>query len=383
MKEFLVEDKPDGTIAISASRQKWLGILVLGAFSMLFGVISAVLLPETGWVPATFITMGFTVGFAFGVLAIWFHTRRDLHITVVPGHGLIVRSTNTSSFIPRDMLEGIACIRSVKASSSSSSSRKPIVRYVATALKKDGGVLAMARWSDQAEAEQWSQRIQNTLEDPPKEHTAPDIPLQWRHVTFSRDNNHTTRYTWSARPTPEQFFFVLGVTVPLNLLVYAMWVELGEWWNLGLIGFVGLITALALVSMVLRLGVSHRVTLADNEIKLEKVRGDQPEKLRSFILADVEAVDYIRMFDDLDGSLMIRDKQSQEAFLNIRNLKQKTPQSQPSMSDVLTLLEATRSISKTAIILPVDALSEAERIQLDIALSRDLAERTGREATDL
>lgn len=368
------------------------GNALLGIVMLLFGLVVAGIcgLSLLGGPSAfSFALFGFGLAFTGGGYAVATNRQGLRRLTIGPEGATILSRDGSSATLPCAVLEG-ARVHMVTQRTSSSGSSTTSVTYYVHLRKRDGGAIDLGAQRNQAEAQRLAADITAALERsrPATEPAPQDAVAILRgspHLTVRREDGEASAdyrraarpgdlvISWSLRPTQSEV--VPAVLVPLGF-VSALWgiqLENRSPFVLVLAVAVAALFLFILVRLVTRLGASQVLRISDAELTAAELRGGRPADKKSIPLPEITAVDFSLSTTTIGGTLQLRRNHA----------KLVQPPESPGAGALVDLVKQAIDLHRNSVNIPLGRLPFGDRVRVDLAVSAEIAQRTGRNDADL
>jgi len=246
--------------------------------------------------------------------------------------------------------------------------------WVVVFRKRDGGLLELIGTKRRDEAA----RIVSDIERARGESTADAEPVSpeghLEHiagVSAAREGD-SLELSWKASVPLRQLLF-LGPIIGMGLIAFGFQREQGGLGTKLAMGFMGLIGGLLLVSTVRLIGVRQRVHVDGRQLTIEKKRGDEVVEQQSVPTFSVVTVDYTHQLTVIGAHLNLRTAEARDnkdsAMSQLHEMENPNP---------IQMAKAFASLMKQGVQIPMGGLSLPAKIAVDLALSAEVARRTGK-----
>lgn len=247
--------------------------------------------------------------------------------------------------------------------------------WVVTLNKRDGGLLELLGTKRREDAD----RIVSEMEEarsnaPDSAATSGEPESHLSHiagVTATRLGDGLELLWDASVPFRRMLFF--GPVLGMALIVFGFHREQGGVGTAIAMAFMGLIGGLLLASTVRLVGIRQRIHVDGRQLTIEKRRGDKTVEQRSVPTFSVVTVDYTHQLTVIGAHLNLRTAQGQDnkdsAMDELQGMENPNP---------VQMAKAFASLMKQGVQIPMGGLSLPAKIAVDLALSAEVARRTGK-----
>ncbi|MBI4702638.1 MAG: hypothetical protein HY744_16070 [Deltaproteobacteria bacterium] len=356
---------------------------LLGAGVLLGGAGVAVLLG--GGPPALgLLLLGFGLGFGGVTAAVLANREAITHLRLDPAARQITvcSSDGSSAQLGFDLVARVDAV----ACTSSSEHGTSVTGATLALHKKDGGVLELARFSELEQARAAAERVEQALRrgdaGAASEPGAPEDRFASSPAVRASREGDALRLSWATRGSLAIAAAVAVAFGAMALIAYAFYLYSGKWTTLAASAATILLGALVVGFALRDAGARQSVRIDGRELTMERSRRGKVVESRALSIWSVIAVDYSHRLDVLGACLLIRTRPAQDAHEQIEQQAERMEESggELGLREGIGLAQGVLALLRSGIQLPLGRLSLAERVNLDLAISEELARRTGKEA---
>jgi hypothetical protein len=353
------------------ARAGWWLVAVAGAGLLLLGG-SAALAEGIHAQPMTLITLG--LGIALAGLAVTFLLGRDrpAELLLRPQRGvLLLRCADGSELsMPFDILAR-ACGRPGENQA-----------HVLLLEKKDGGCLELATSRDEDAIAQLSESLQQAIDSAEPEQGQgrsrdPLERLDGRRRVKARRHDGGLEVCWPAAAGGRTLAAAVGPFGGMFLIFFGFYRAEPSFGLLIAMGFMGALFGVVLWSVGRQMGVTQWVRIDGRQLTAERRVGARAIEAKQIPIFSVVAIDYTRQLNVVGGQLHIRTRSAQDAMPQQADVEAladgEAAAARGLVTNLATLMSGTESLT-------TGRLSLSECIAVDLALSEELARRSGRVA---
>jgi hypothetical protein len=262
--------------------------------------------------------------------------------------------------------------------------------FVVVLQKRDGGVIELCATPDESGAQEITKAIQRHIDGlAPTEDLGgepQDDPIArlagLTHVTASRRDD-ALEVSFSAGGSPALWLVLFGPLAGMGCIVLGFHKHQPSVGTLIATAFIGLLVALTLWSIVRQIGVTMRLRIDGRDLVVERLRGGKVIRSRVAPIFSVVAIDYTHQLEVVGGQLLIRLRAAQDALEEMQPAreddgKSAEGESEDEVESILAIAGGVVHLVKNTEYVPTGALTLSERVAVDLALSEELARRSGR-----
>lgn len=358
-----------------------LGLLAMASFAYLA-------------VTATSVFSLFFLGFSMiGTAVLWALTfgGEEIHTIDLAKDGVVLHSVDGSSVkIPRRALSHASVELVVTATGKG---QKTIANHHVHLHKRDGGVIDLGLREDERSASALATAMNGDLARGDRLGPGAMVPVGAtahlegaRSVTFRRDEgtartdyrtapgDPTLALEWSLRP--QHRVVVPGLLAPLGFACASlgMWLEKGLWMA-GVMGVIALLIEAGLVfGFVRRLGRSQVLRVGARELSIEEHQGGNCVVRKAIPLEDIHAVDFSVEANRLGGDLHVRTADAE---------RPPRVEDSDSPEEAVQRIRDAVKFHRAGQRIDLGRLSFGDKVRVDLAVSAEIAQRTGRNEAEL
>jgi len=247
--------------------------------------------------------------------------------------------------------------------------------WVVALNKRDGGLLELVGSRSREEAERIVVAMAEARGDETTELEAssPEAHLDHiRGVTAVRAGDGL-ELSWGAT-VPRRQLLIFGPVLGMALIIFGFHREQGGLGTLLATAFMGLMAGLVLASIVRLLGVRQRIHVDARQLTIEKRRGKKTVEQTSVPTFSVVTIDYTHQLTVIGAQLNLRTAEARDhhdAAMGAVTELGEDP-------NPIQLAKALSSLMKRGVQVPMGSLSLPAKIGVDLALSAEVARRTGK-----
>lgn len=311
-------------------------------------------------------------------------------VTIGPRGVTIASLDGSSADLPRAAITE-ARVHTIEQRGSSSPRTASTLHHYVHLCKRDGGVLDLGHQADKATAEQLAKDVNRLLQKWPAEAAAPGDALailaQSKRVIARRDEGsvegdyrHTARsgdlvLDWPVRPTHIEF--VTGILCPAGLAFGFYGAHLSDGAIVPLVGAgIGAAIGVGILARLLwLLGARQVLRVGAKDLTIERRRGERRLSHKAIPLDAVRTVDFSFKADTLSGTLDLHLSDARPPQL---------PQGEErSMKQALRLARDVVAFARDTVQISLGPLRFGDKVRIDLALSAEIAQRTGRDEAEV
>lgn len=379
---------PDRLYNLGASTKGAPLFLVAGALGMAYCAYESLVRPS---LPSHFFLGFLMIGTAIAY-ALSFGAETIDRVAIGPRGTTLTSIDGTSVTMPRGTIERATV---EKVITTTSNRGKSIVTHHVHLQKGDGGVLDLGQRRDEAAAQRLADELNEELLGPPRaaHGEAISTPMEAlallegaREVSGTREDaearadyrsapsDRTLTLTWSMRPAHTSV--IPAILAPLGFATALYGMHLKEVGALPLIGMgVVILIELAMLAMfAVNFGRSQVLRVGARELSVEEHRGGKCLSRKAIPLESIRAVDYSSRTDRLGGELVLRTGTTPKPAL---------PEGEPSIEAGVQLLKDTLKYRAESERISLGRLRFGDKVRVDLALSAEIAQRTGRNEAEV